>query len=172
MSRTSVKRPVSAAAAAINVLIADEPTTALDVTVQGQILDLLAQLQEEFGMAVLFITHDLGVVAEIADRVAVMYAGEVVEVGTADEIFSAPRHPYTKALLETLPHNGRSDNKLPVIDGLVPPPSAWPTGCRFHPRCAFAIEKCKEGQVELTAVTGKRVARCLRLDEIDFATKE
>lgn len=148
------------------LLIADEPSTALDVTVQGQILDLLGELQAEFGMAILFITHDLGVVAEIADRVAVMYAGEVVEVGQVRDVFEQPSHPYTKALLETLPHHGRSEGKLPVIDGIVPPPSAWPSGCRFHPRCQFAVEACKSGDVALTAVSPNRQARCLRLDEI------
>ena len=148
------------------LLIADEPTTALDVTVQGQILDLLAKLQQEFGMAVLFITHDLGVVAEIADRVAVMYAGEVIEMGAVRDTFDQPSHPYTKALLETLPHHGRTEGKLPVIDGIVPPPSAWPSGCRFHPRCQFAVEKCGEaGQIPLSQIDGRQ-SRCIRLDEI------
>ena len=150
-----------------SLLIADEPTTALDVTVQGQILDLLHGLQERLGMAILFITHDLGVIAEIADRVAVMYAGEVVEVGTTEEVLSAPKHPYTKALLETLPHHGRAEGRLPVIDGIVPPPSAWPTGCRFHPRCAHAVADCSDGMVELSPCGAGRFARCIRLDEID-----
>ncbi len=150
------------------LLIADEPTTALDVTVQGQILDLLKDLQKEFGMAVLFITHDLGVIAEIADRVAVMYAGEIVETGTANALFKQPKHPYTNALLETLPHNGRADGKLPVIDGLVPPPSAWPSGCRFHPRCAFATDECKAEDVQLAPVGEDRLSRCVRLDEIEL----
>ena len=152
------------------LLIADEPTTALDVTVQGQILDLLAKLQKEFGMAVLFITHDLGVVAEIADRVAVMYAGEVVEVGTTQQVFTQPSHPYSKALLETLPHQGRKDGKLPVIDGLVPPPSAWPTGCRFHPRCEFAVAACSEAdRIPLVQLNGNgQVSRCIRLEEIEL----
>lgn len=127
-----------------SVLIADEPTTALDVTVQGQVIDLLKGLQDELGLAIVFITHDLGVVAEVADRVAVMYAGEVVETGTAREVFERPQHPYTKALLETLPHHGRAEGKLPVIDGLVPPPSAWPSGCRFHPRCRFARKSVRK----------------------------
>ena len=153
------------------LLIADEPTTALDVTVQGQILDLLAKLQKEFGMAVLFITHDLGVVAEIADRVAVMYAGEVVEIGTAQQVFEQPRHPYSKALLETLPHQGRKDGKLPVIDGLVPPPSAWPTGCRFHPRCHFAVAGCSEAaHIPLVPLNDNgQSSRCIRLDEIELS---
>ena len=153
------------------LLIADEPTTALDVTVQGQILDLLGKLQDEFGMAVLFITHDLGVVAEIADRVAVMYAGEVVEVGTANQVFEHSTHPYTKALLETLPHHGRTGDKLPVIDGIVPPPSAWPTGCRFHPRCQFAEASCRETEIiPLTQLDGTgQASRCIRLNEIDLS---
>ena len=153
------------------LLIADEPTTALDVTVQGQILDLLLSLQKQFGMAILFITHDLGVIAEIADRVAVMYAGEVVETGTAEQLFKKPSHPYTNALLETLPHHGRAEGKLPVIDGLVPPPSSWPTGCRFHPRCAYAIDKCSidNGQLPLENCGNGQLARCIRLDEINVA---
>jgi len=152
------------------LLIADEPSTALDVTVQGQILDLLAKLQQEFGMAVLFITHDLGVVAEIADRVAVMYAGEVVEVGTVQQVFEQSRHPYTKALLDTLPHHGREGGKLPVIDGIVPPPSAWPTGCRFHPRCQFAVAGCSETERIPLAQIGEtgQVSRCIRLEEIEI----
>ena len=153
-----------------NVLIADEPTTALDVTVQGQVIDLLKDLQQKLGLAIVFITHDLGVVAEMADRVAVMYAGEVVEAGDVREVFGQPKHPYTKALLETLPHHGRSDGRLPVIDGLVPPPSAWPTGCRFHPRCKFATESCSaEGILPMNKVSGREhFSRCLRVDEIDL----
>ena len=121
-------------------------------------------------MAVLFITHDLGVVAEIADRVAVMYAGEVVEIGTAQQVFQHSRHPYTKALLETLPHHGRSEGKLPVIDGLVPPPSAWPTGCRFHPRCQYAKADCSSANIiplKQLDDTGQ-VSRCIRLDQIEL----
>ncbi len=152
------------------LLIADEPTTALDVTVQGQILDLLSDLQEKLGMAILFITHDLGVIAEIADRVAVMYAGEIVETGSSDQLFKQPKHPYTNALLETLPHHGRSDGKLPVIDGLVPPPSAWPAGCRFHPRCVFTTEQCATQDVQLVSSGEHRLSRCIRLGEIDFET--
>ena len=155
-----------------SVLIADEPTTALDVTVQGQVIDLLKDLQKELGVGIIFITHDLGVVAEVADRVAVMYAGEVVEAGDVREVFEKPQHPYTKALLETLPHHGRGDSgKLPVIDGLVPPPTAWPTGCRFHPRCKFATAACSaEGQLPMARVAGREhFSRCIRVADIDLS---
>lgn len=154
-----------------NVLIADEPTTALDVTVQGQVIDLLKELQANLGLAIVFITHDLGVVAEVADEVAVMYAGEVVETGSVREVFETPKHPYTKALLETLPHHGRAEGRLPVIDGLVPPPSAWPSGCRFHPRCQFATEICsREGQPPLVKVEGdQHFSRCLRIEELTLS---
>ena len=151
------------------VLIADEPTTALDVTVQGQVIDLLKDMQEEFGVGIIFITHDLGVVAEVADRVAVMYAGEVVEAGDVREVFEKPKHPYTKALLETLPHHGRSEGRLPVIDGMVPPPTAWPSGCRFHPRCHFATPACGTDDVALVKVEGRQhFSRCIRTDEINL----
>ena len=153
-----------------SVLIADEPTTALDVTVQGQVIDLLKDLQAKLGIAIVFITHDLGVIAEVADRVAVMYAGEVVETGNVREVFETPQHPYTKALLETLPHHGRSEGKLPVIDGLVPPPTSWPSGCRFHPRCQFAEAVCSaEGQPPMEKVEGEEhFSRCIRAKEIDL----
>ncbi len=152
------------------VLIADEPTTALDVTVQGQVIDLLKDLQKRLGVGIVFITHDLGVVAEVADRVAVMYAGEVVEAGDVRDLFEKPQHPYTKALLETLPHHGRSEGKLPVIEGLVPPPTAWPSGCRFHPRCKFATAACSaEGQMPMAKVKGREhFSRCIRVGEIDL----
>jgi ABC-type dipeptide/oligopeptide/nickel transport system ATPase component len=116
------------------LLIADEPTTALDVTIQAQILDLLADLRVRLGMAVILITHDLGVVAEVCDRVVVMYAGQVVEQGTVEQIFRDPRHPYTEGLLEAVPRLGRRLDRLAVIPGTVPSPMAWPAGCRFHPR--------------------------------------
>ena len=130
------------------LLIADEPTTALDVTIQAQILDLLRELQDEMDMSILFITHDLGVVAEICDDVAVMYAGQVVEYGDVDTIFNHPSHPYTKGLFSSLPqvdrkHAGR-DDRLYVIPGMVPRPQDFPSGCRFRSRCEFATDECKE----------------------------
>ena len=158
------------------VLIADEPTTALDVTVQGQIIDLLKDLQRDLGLAIVFITHDLGVIAEVADRIAVMYAGEVIETGDVHTVLTNPRHPYTKALLETLPHHGVSGERLPVIDGLVPPPTAWPSGCRFHPRCQFATNICSNGndlglkpvRSEMRPDGHEHFSACLRVEEIDF----
>jgi oligopeptide/dipeptide ABC transporter ATP-binding protein len=136
------QRAMIAIALACNpsLLIADEPTTALDVTTQAQILDLLRQLQREFGMAIMLITHDLGVVAEMADDVAVMYLGQVVERGDVETIFSAPRHPYTQALLQSIPRIGRkSRTRLASIRGMVPDPFSRPSGCPFHTRCDKAI---------------------------------
>jgi peptide/nickel transport system ATP-binding protein len=122
------------------LLIADEPTTALDVTTQAQILDLLRKLQRERGMAIMLITHNLGVVAEMADDVVVMYLGRVVEQGSVDEIFHDPKHPYTKALLQSIPSIESVPRlKLATISGSIPHPFNRPTGCPFHPRCAFAI---------------------------------
>jgi peptide/nickel transport system ATP-binding protein/oligopeptide transport system ATP-binding protein len=127
------------------VLIADEPTTALDVTIQAQILDLLRDLQQRLGMAILLITHDLGVVAEMATDIVVMYGGTVVEAGAAAQVLEAPRHPYTEALLRSIPHLGmRRDQPLLVIPGLVPPPDQRGRGCRFAPRCAYAFQACAE----------------------------
>ncbi len=127
------------------LLIADEPTTALDVTVQAQILELMKDLREQFGMAILLITHDLGVVAEMVDEVAVMYAGKIVERGPVKEIFASPQHPYTGALLRSMPLLGmRYTTPLQAIRGMVPSPLDWPIGCRFSPRCDYAFERCAE----------------------------
>jgi peptide/nickel transport system ATP-binding protein len=126
-----------------DLLIADEPTTALDVTIQAQILRLLSELQDEYGMGVLLITHDLGVVAEVADRVVVMYAGRVMEKGSVFDVFEHPSHPYTKALLECLP--GRR-NTIEGIGGTLPDPTTPPDGCRFAPRCPYAVEECTDGE--------------------------
>ena len=125
------------------LLIADEPTTALDVTIQAQILQLMTDLQERLGMAILMITHDLGVVAEMADEVAVMYAGRVVERGTAPNVFRSPQHPYTEALLHSIPRLGMTQAEpLQVIRGMVPSPLSWPKGCRFAQRCAHVFDRC------------------------------
>ena len=124
------------------LLIADEPTTALDVTIQAQILDLLRHLQQTFDMAVLMITHDLGVIAEVADRVAVMYAGKIVETGTVDDIFLNPQHPYTQGLLASIPHLNEQQQRLSVIPGTVPDATRFPEGCRFAPRCPKAEAAC------------------------------
>jgi oligopeptide/dipeptide ABC transporter ATP-binding protein len=127
------------------LLIADEPTTALDVTVQAQILELMKNLRKQLGMAILLITHDLGVVAEMVDEVAVMYGGKIVERGPVKEIFANPQHPYTEALLMSIPLLGmRYTTRLKAIRGIVPSPLDWPPGCRFAPRCDYAFERCGE----------------------------
>jgi oligopeptide/dipeptide ABC transporter ATP-binding protein len=148
------------------LLIADEPTTALDVTVQAQILDLLRSLQQRLGMAVVFVTHDLGVVADLCTRVVVMYAGQVVEEAPAEELFARPRHPYTAGLLAAIPQRGVEGERLASIPGVVPPPAAMPTGCRFHPRCPHAVEACTSTIVELRPAGDHHTARCLRIDEL------
>ncbi len=147
-----------------SVLIADEPTTALDVTIQAQILDLLADLQAEFGMALLFISHDLGVVARVADRVAVMYAGRIVEEAPAASFFRGPVHPYAEGLLRAVPDVDAPRDRLAVIPGTVPPASRWPEGCRFRPRCPYAWDHCLEGPGLLSAGEG-RSARCWLVEE-------
>jgi peptide/nickel transport system ATP-binding protein len=125
-----------------DLLIADEPTTALDVTVQAQILELIADLQHRLEMGVLLITHDLGVVAEMADDVAVMYAGQIVESAPTRDLFKEPKHPYTQGLFASLPHRRRRGQELAVLEGTVPDPAAWPPGCRFEPRCPRRFEPC------------------------------
>ncbi len=152
------------------VLIADEPTTALDVTIQAQILELLASLRERFGMAVLLVTHDLGVVAGNADRVVVMYAGQVVESGGVREIFAGPLHPYTAGLLASLPRLGERAGRLRVIPGSVPDPAHFPAACRFHPRCPVAQARCREAEPPVEARGEGRAVRCWRADEIAAGT--
>jgi peptide/nickel transport system permease protein len=145
------------------LLIADEPTTALDVTIQAQVLDLLAELQRETGLALLFITHSLPVVAEIAGRVAVMYAGEIVETGPTAEVFAAPRHPYTAALLRSAPEEGGAAPE--GIGGVVPPPHALPPGCIFAPRCDRRIAACDAARPALVASGEGRLSRCIRWND-------
>lgn len=146
------------------LLIADEPTTALDVTVQAQILELLAELKRETGVALVFITHNLGVVREIADRVAVMYAGQIVEEGTVEDVFMRPRHPYTSALLAAVPEG---DTSAVGIPGVVPPAHALPSGCRFAPRCRYAAPVCSASPVDLDAKADRSV-RCVRAGELQL----
>ena len=152
------------------VIVADEPTTALDVTVQAQILDLLKKLQEQTGTAIIFITHNLGVVAEVADRVMVMYGGRLVEEADAARLFERPLMPYTAALLNSVPRMdmaGRRDVVLDAICGSVPDPSSLPSGCAFHPRCNFFVGgRCDVSQPPLDAVDEGRKVRCLRWREI------
>jgi len=152
------------------LLIADEPTTALDVTIQAQILELLTELREKRHLALLLITHDLGVVAETSDRVAVMYAGKIVEEASAKELFKHPRHPYTEGLLRAVPRldeqrEGRR-KRLQTIEGVVPNPLELPPGCRFAPRCPHAQGTCSEGEIELIPVSDQHLSRCIRVREI------
>jgi oligopeptide/dipeptide ABC transporter ATP-binding protein len=150
------------------VLIADEPTTALDVTIQAQILDLLNQLRKTRELAVLLITHDLGVVAEVAERVAVMYTGKIVEESPVDELFARPKHPYTEGLLRSVPKLTAQDvakaELLQTIEGTVPRPTALPPGCHFEPRCQYRMPRCKEGEIPLYDVGPGVQVRCVLFD--------
>jgi len=143
------------------LLIADEPTTALDVTIQAQILDLLRQLQADLGMSILIITHDLGIIAEMADDVAVMYASKVVEYAPVEEVFSRPLHPYTRGLFGSRPAPGKSKTeRLTTIPGMVPSPLRFPAGCKFHPRCAEVEDRCQTEEPELREIVPGHWARC------------
>ena len=148
------------------LLIADEPTTALDVTIQAQILRLMRQLMKEYSASILFITHDLGVVAEIADRVIVMYAGQIVEQGEVFSLFRQPLHPYTQGLMSSTIKINQSDEILGTINGVVPNLSSMPEGCRFHPRCPYAREDCRKNMPELNTVMENRYVRCLHWNEL------
>ena len=147
------------------LIIADEPTTALDVTVQAQIIDLLRDLSMRTGTALVFITHDLGVVAEICTRIVTMYAGEVIEDGAVDDVLMRPRHPYTSGLLSSLPGLADRGSRLPSIPGRVPSPAHMPAGCRFRARCSYAIAGCEEEQV-LQEVSPDHRARCWRAPDL------
>jgi peptide/nickel transport system ATP-binding protein len=149
------------------LLIADEPTTALDVTIQAQIIDIILQLSETAGTALLFITHDLGVVAETCQRVLTMYAGQVVEDARTDDVLLRPRHPYTSGLMRSLPKLSERKAVLPSIPGRVPSPDAMPEGCRFAPRCRFAEPRCREDQ-QLQNVAGDHAVRCCRYAELEL----
>ncbi len=140
------------------MLIADEPTTALDVTIQAQILELMKELKDELGMAIMLITHDLGVVAEMAERVVVMYAGKIVEEATVFDLFGEPQHPYTEGLMNSIPRLDRAGGRLHVIEGVVPNPLNMPVGCYFNPRCPYAMDICRSEQPRLIEMNGRRVA--------------
>ncbi|MBI1388034.1 MAG: ATP-binding cassette domain-containing protein [bacterium] len=149
-----------------DLLIADEPTTALDVTVQAQILALMDDLKERTNASIILITHDLGVIAETADRVAVMYAGKIVEESPVGELFREPKHPYTRGLLRSIPRlNEETQSKLNVISGTVPSPFRFPAGCRFHPRCEHRFEPCDQSEPEMYETGGDSRARCFLFDE-------
>lgn len=143
-----------------DILIADEPTTALDVTIQKQVLDLMRQLQKEKGMALLLITHDMGVVAEMADEVIVMYTSQAIEHGEVHQIFDEMGHPYTEGLFGSRPDPSKLHVKLHPISGLVPPLSSYPSGCRFHPRCPYVMDKCRQGEVPAFEIQSTHNAKC------------
>ncbi len=146
------------------LLIADEPTTALDVTIQAQILELMKSLRQEVGSAIVLITHDMGVVADMADRVAVMYGGCIVEQGRVEQVFSQPAHPYTRLLLETIPRlDGEPGRRLPTIEGTVPSADQWPVGCRFAPRCPDAFDRCAERPMLQSVEADRQQAACWSL---------
>ena len=146
-----------------DILIADEPSTALDVTIQAQILELIKKIQKEMGMSVIFITHDLGVIAEMCDRVVVMYAGKVVEVATVRDLFKYPKHPYTKGLLTSIPRlDHKPKVKLNTIEGMVPDIYSYPKGCRFENRCPYKDEKCVTEQPPVETVDISHQVSCFK----------
>jgi oligopeptide/dipeptide ABC transporter ATP-binding protein len=162
------QRAMIAMALACNptLLIADEPTTALDVTTQANIIDLMRDLQQRYNMTLLFITHDLGVVAEIADEVAVMYLGKIVEHADADTIFNHPKHPYTQALLRSIPKIAMQREELDPIKGMIPSPYRRPSGCSFHPRCTQAMDHCKQIVPSVTTLKENHSIRCLLYEDV------
>jgi peptide/nickel transport system permease protein len=155
------------------LLVADEPTTALDVTIQGEILGLLRRLQHDTGMAIVIITHDLGVVADLCDRVAVMYAGQVVETADVETLFTDPVHPYTRALLGSNPIVAEAGARLRSIPGTVPSPAEWPDGCRFADRCPLRVAACSAGPIrlELLPPSADHAARCIRAAELEATNR-
>jgi peptide/nickel transport system ATP-binding protein len=161
------QRVVIAMALVLNpaLIIADEPTTALDVTIQAQILELLRDLQQKFGTSILLITHDLGVVAETASRVIVMYGGEIVEEAAVDTLFGAAHHPYTEGLMRAMPKVGEMRERLSTIPGTVPPPTAWPKGCRFRDRCPYSWDRCESEHPPLYQIGAGHVSRCHLAEE-------
>lgn len=155
-----------------DLMICDEAVSALDVSIQAQVMNLLMKLRKNYNLAFLFISHDLSVIAHFCDRIAVMYLGKIVETGTASEIMHAPRHPYTKALLDAIPRVGEKQKERPRLTGDIPSPSDPPQGCPFHPRCRFAIDTCKQTLPELEACEdAKHLAACHRMKENLFKVK-
>ena len=146
-----------------DIIIADEPTTALDVTIQAEVLKLLKDLRREHGMALLFITHDFGVVSELCDRVMVMYAGRIVETGRTQEVLRDPRHPYTRRLMACVPELGQPERALDAIPGLPPPVNRLPPGCHFADRCDRVIDQCRVGSIPLEDLGPGRSSRCIRV---------
>ena len=164
------QRVVIAIALACNpkMLIADEPTTALDVTIQAQVLEMMKELRDKFQTGMIMITHDLGIVAEICDEVAVMYAGRIVEKGTLDDVFNRTRHPYTEGLFNSLPNINDRKAKLQPIPGLMPDPTNLPVGCAFAPRCKYATEACKQAQPVTRQVSDTHIVACTAYDDPAF----
>ena len=162
------QRVVIAMALACNpvLLLSDEPTTALDVTIQAQVLDMMKDLKKEMGTSMIMITHDLGIVAEVCDTVAVCYAGEVVEYGSAEEIFDKPKHPYTIGLFGSLPDMNGGRARLTPIKGMMPDPTNLPEGCYFQDRCPYVSEECKQKHPDLNAIGGTHTVRCIRKEDI------
>ncbi len=162
------QRVVIAIALACNpdLLLADEPTTALDVTIQAQVLDLIAELRQKYNTAMLLITHDMGVVATTCDNVAVIYAGNIIEYGTKEQIFDHPSHPYTVGLFAAIPSMSEDEEWLHPIDGLPPDPANLPEGCAFHPRCPYATEECKKGHIDMHTTSDGHLCRCCRFEQI------
>lgn len=152
-----------------DLLIADEPTTALDVTIQAQVLSLMRELQQRIGTTILFITHDLGVIREMCDRVIVMYCGEIMEAAQTKQLFRNPVHPYTRGLLNTLPKYGQ-EGDLPTIKGMVPPAGKFPKGCTFAPRCPYATEKCHAEKPDAVEIEDQHTVRCFYPEK--FAKEE
>ncbi len=160
------QRVVIAMALACNpqLLLADEPTTALDVTIQAQVLEMISALKTKFRTAMILITHDLGIVAQTCNKVAIIYAGQIVESGTREEIFDNPKHPYTIGLFNSLPSMNEDKTRLKPIKGLPPDPRDLPAGCKFHPRCRFAIEACRHGEIEAVEVAPGHKCYCCNID--------
>lgn len=158
------QRVVIAIALACNpkLLLADEPTTALDVTIQAQVMRMINDLKREFNTSMILITHDLGIVAESCDQVAIMYAGEIVEYGSLEDIFDHTTHPYTKGLFNSIPSLDKDTERLQPIQGLMPDPANLPEGCKFHPRCPYAVEACAQQHPGMTELTAGHLCRCLR----------
>jgi peptide/nickel transport system ATP-binding protein len=161
------QRVVIAIALACNpqLLLADEPTTALDVTIQAQVLEMMNDLREKLQTSMILITHDLGVVAEMCDSVAVVYAGEIIEIGSKEDLFDHPTHPYTNGLFGSLPMMAVGEKRLHPIAGMMPDPTNLPQGCKFSPRCPYATDACRSGEIPLTELTPGHFCRCIRKAE-------
>ena len=142
------------------LLIADEPTSAIDVTIQLQLIELLLELKSEINMSILFISHDIGLVSNIADRIAVMYAGKIVEMGKTEEVIDSPKHPYARALIDAYPTKDKLGKRLQIIEGIVPNPKDYPIGCHFYDRCREAIDKCKIGEPPFKKITNTQTIQC------------